>query len=75
MSAKHRIDHTSLPLCLDLLLFMYLDLAPVFPILKKKTSSVPSSSSYSTGFYNSLVGFSLLILEVSRSHTMTQYSR
>jgi hypothetical protein len=34
-----------------------------------------SSSSSSTGFYNSLAGFSLLILEVSRSHTMTQHSR
>ena len=33
------------------------------------------SSSSSSGFYNPLAGFSLLILEVSRSHTMTQYSR
>ena len=30
-----------------------------------------SSSSSCTGFYNPLAGFSLLILEVSRSHTMT----
>jgi hypothetical protein len=30
---------------------------------------------YSTGFYNPLAGFSLLILEVSRSHTMTHHSR
>ena len=30
---------------------------------------------YSTGFYNPLAGFSLLSLEVSRSHTMTQHSR
>jgi hypothetical protein len=28
-----------------------------------------------TGFYNPLAGFSLLILEVPRSHTMTQHSR
>ena len=32
------------------------------------------SSSF-TGFYNPLAGFSLLILEVSRSHTRTQHSR
>jgi hypothetical protein len=32
-------------------------------------------SSSSTGFFNSLAGFSLFILEVSRSHTMTQHSR
>jgi hypothetical protein len=30
---------------------------------------------YYSGFYNPLVGFSLLILEVSRSHTMTRHSR
>jgi hypothetical protein len=34
-----------------------------------------SSYCYSTGFYNPLAGFSLLILEVSSSHTMTQHSR
>jgi hypothetical protein len=28
-----------------------------------------------TGFYNPLAGFSLLILEVSRLHTMTHHSR
>jgi hypothetical protein len=33
------------------------------------------SSSYFTDFYNPLAGFSLLILEVSRSHTMTQHSQ
>jgi hypothetical protein len=34
------------------------------------------SSSFSfTGFHNPLAGFSLLILEVSRSHTMTQHSQ
>jgi hypothetical protein len=32
-------------------------------------------SSSSTGFYNPLAGFSLLILEVSRSHIVTHYSR
>jgi hypothetical protein len=35
------------------------------------SSSSSSSSSSFTGFYNPLAGFSLLILEVSRSHTMT----
>ena len=34
-----------------------------------------NSSSSFTGFYNPVAGFSLLILEVSRSHTMTQHSR
>ena len=34
-----------------------------------------SSSSSSTDFYNSLAGFSFLILEVSRSHTATHHSR
>jgi hypothetical protein len=34
-----------------------------------------SSSSSSTGFYYPLAGFSLLILEVSRSHTRTHNSR
>ena len=34
-----------------------------------------SSSSSSTGFHNPLAGFSLLILEVSRSHTRTHHSR
>jgi hypothetical protein len=38
-------------------------------------SSSSSSSSSSSGFYNPLAGFSLLILEVSRSHTVTQHSR
>jgi hypothetical protein len=36
--------------------------------------TVPTYSSSFTGFYNPLAGFSLLILEVSRSHTMTQHS-
>jgi hypothetical protein len=31
--------------------------------------------SSSSGFYNPLAGFSLLIIKVSRSHTMTQQSR
>jgi predicted transcriptional regulator len=30
---------------------------------------------YSTGSYNQLAGFSLLSLEVSRSHTRTHHSR
>ena len=30
---------------------------------------------YSTGFYNPFAGFSLLSLEVSRSHTRTHHSR
>jgi hypothetical protein len=34
-----------------------------------------SSSSSSSGFYNPVADFSLLIFEVSRSHTMTQHSR
>ena len=34
-----------------------------------------SSSYSSTGFYNPLAGFSFLILEVSRSHTVTHHSR
>jgi hypothetical protein len=38
-------------------------------------TSVASSSSSFTGFYKTFAGFSLLILEVSRSHTRTQYSR
>ena len=38
------------------------------PILVYKPSSF-------TGFYNLLAGFCLLILEVSRSHTMTPHSR
>jgi hypothetical protein len=37
--------------------------------------SEDSSSSSFTGFYNPLAGFSFLILEVSRSHTMTHHSR
>jgi hypothetical protein len=34
-----------------------------------------NASSTTTGFYNPLAGFSLLILEVSRSHTVTHHSR
>jgi hypothetical protein len=34
-----------------------------------------SSSSSSTGFYNPLAGFSVVISKVSRSHTMTQRGR
>ena len=41
---------------------------------KMKNIYIYSSSSF-TGFYNPLAGFSLLILEVSRSHTMTRHSR
>ena len=41
---------------------------------KAMRSHVTSSSSSVTGFCNPLAGFSLLILEVSRSHTMTRHS-
>jgi hypothetical protein len=43
-------------------------------IPEEVTNNTSSSSSF-TGFYNPLAGFSLLVLEVSRSHTMTQHSR
>jgi hypothetical protein len=43
--------------------------------IKEKCKYYISSSSSSSGFYNALVGFSLLSLEVSRSHTMTHHNR
>jgi hypothetical protein len=43
------------------------------PLTSTREYNNPSSSFI--GFYNPLAGFSLLILEVSRSHTMTQHSR
>jgi hypothetical protein len=47
-------------------------IAAVLQLRKVYQSS--SSSSYSTiGFYNPLAGLSFLILEVSKSHTMTQH--
>ena len=43
--------------------------------LSRFITSSSSSSSSSTGFDNPLAGFSLLIFEVSRSHTRTHHSR
>ena len=42
---------------------------------KKRQYQFLRISSSSIGFYNPLEGFSLLILEVSRSHTRTHHSR
>jgi hypothetical protein len=48
---------------------------PVLNQYKSSSSSSSFSSSSFTDFYNSLAGFSFLILEVSRSHTATHHSR
>jgi hypothetical protein len=52
----------------------YLNLAAVVLQFYTAYTIVASSSSSFSGFYNPLAGFSLLILEVSRSHTMTLQS-
>jgi hypothetical protein len=44
-------------------------------LLSIYTAHIYRVHSSSTGFYNPLAGFSLLILEVSRSHTLTHHSR
>jgi hypothetical protein len=41
----------------------------------RSSEGLPASISSFTGFYNPLAGFSLLILEVSRSHTVTHHRR
>jgi hypothetical protein len=46
---------------------------PVTLLLSTGISKADSSSS--TNFYNPLAAFSLLILELSRSHTVTQHSQ
>ena len=50
-------------------------ICPSFDHIFNTPSSSSSSSSYFTGFYNPLSGFNLLILEVSRSHTLTHCSQ
>ena len=49
--------------------------SPTFKVQAALEDVYYDFSSSSTGFYNPLAGFSLLSLEVSRSHTMTRHSR
>jgi hypothetical protein len=44
-------------------------------VIKKLIPTRNNTPSSFIGFYNPLASFSLLILEISRSHTMTQYNR